>query len=147
LAHTSTSPERWLDDHGDALLGYACARVRDRDAAEDLVQETLLAAWRARASFAGKSSERTWLIGILKHKLADHWRRLAREPRGAAALETDAADGALIDALFDDARRGHWRVPPGVAASRAPAAARVPGTEVVSVGASGVASPCAVARR
>jgi len=112
LAHTSTSPERWLDDHGDALLGYACARVRDRDAAEDLVQETLLAAWRARASFAGKSSERTWLIGILKHKLADHWRRLAREPRGAAALETDAADGALIDALFDDARRGHWRVPP-----------------------------------
>lgn len=110
MAHTS--PERWLDEHGDALFGFAYLRVRDRDAAEDLVQETLLAAWRARASFAAGSTERTWLIGILKHKLADHWRRLEREQRRAAALATDPRDIELLDALFDDDRRGHWRAPP-----------------------------------
>lgn len=54
-------------------------RVQSDHAAEDLVQETLLAAWRGRDGFAGKASERTWLIGILKHKLADHWRRPDRE--------------------------------------------------------------------
>lgn len=110
LAHTS--PERWLDEHGDVLFGFAYLRVRDRDAAEDLVQETLLAAWRARASFAAGSSERTWLVGILKHKLADHWRRQAREQRHVAAHASDAPDAALLDALFDEDRRGHWRTPP-----------------------------------
>lgn len=106
------SPERWLDEHGDALFGFAYLRLRDRDAAEDLVQDTLLAAWRGRASFAAHSSERTWLVGILKHKLADHWRRAGREQRHAAPLGTEALDPELLDALFDDARRGHWRAPP-----------------------------------
>lgn len=107
-----SSPDRWLADHGDALFGFALLRVRDRAAAEDLVQETLLAAWRGRESFAGGSTERTWLIGILKHKLIDHWRRSAREPQnqipaGAAADEPD-----VLEQLFDAAEKDHWRVQP-----------------------------------
>jgi RNA polymerase sigma-70 factor (ECF subfamily) len=54
-------------------------RVRNRSAAEDLVQEVFLAAFRDRASFSGHSSEATWLVGILKHKIADHFRRQSRE--------------------------------------------------------------------
>jgi RNA polymerase sigma-70 factor (ECF subfamily) len=109
--HTS-SPENWVDEHGDALFRYAYARLRDRALAEDLVQETLLGALRTRANFSGQSAERTWLIGILKHKLADHWRKRTREaPLGPSAGE-DSDD--VLERLFDDASNGHWRTQPSI---------------------------------
>jgi RNA polymerase sigma-70 factor (ECF subfamily) len=87
------------------LLRYASLQLRDRSAAEDVVQETLLAALTAKAGFAGRSNLRTWLTGILKHKIIDFIRRASREaPLGA---EEDASDP---DALFDET--GHWREPP-----------------------------------
>ena len=69
----------WLDQHGDYLFKYACFRLRDASAAEDAVQETFLAALKAYEKFEGRGSERTWLVGILKHKITDHFRRTARE--------------------------------------------------------------------
>jgi RNA polymerase sigma-70 factor (ECF subfamily) len=75
----ATHPERWLEEHGDELFGFAVARVRDRSTAQDLVQETFLAALRASRNFSGRSTERAWLFGILRHKLADHYRSNSRE--------------------------------------------------------------------
>ena len=72
-------PSEWVDRYGDYLFRYAMLRLRDRSTAEDLVQETFLAALKARGSFSGNSSESTWLVGILKHKIADHFRGQARE--------------------------------------------------------------------
>ncbi len=72
-------PEKWLDEHGDALYAYALRRVREASTAEDLVQETLLTAIKAKDTFRGESTERTWLTGILKHKVLDHFRQAARE--------------------------------------------------------------------
>ncbi|MBI5042073.1 MAG: hypothetical protein HZB57_13000, partial [Gammaproteobacteria bacterium] len=46
------SPERWLDEHGSALYRYALVRTRDEHKAEELVQETFLAALQARERFA-----------------------------------------------------------------------------------------------
>lgn len=74
----ASNPETWVDAHGDYLFGYALARVRDPVRATDLVQETFLAALKG-GGFAGRSTERTWLTGILKHKIADHFRRAGRE--------------------------------------------------------------------
>jgi RNA polymerase sigma-70 factor (ECF subfamily) len=74
-----TNPERWVEEHGDPLFRYALVRVRRREVAEDLVQETLLSAIRSREKFAGQSSERSWLFGILKHKISDYFRTLGRE--------------------------------------------------------------------
>lgn len=68
----------WVDEHGDALYRYALSRVSDPAAAEDLVQETFLAALHTFHSFDGKSSERTWFISILKHKIIDHYRKQSR---------------------------------------------------------------------
>jgi RNA polymerase sigma-70 factor, ECF subfamily len=85
------------------LLRYASLQLRDRHAAEDAVQETLLAALAGERAFAGRSNLRTWLTGILKHKIVDSIRRLSRE----APLAGDAAE---LDALFDS--RGHWVDPP-----------------------------------
>ena len=61
------------------LLRYASMQLRNSDAAEDAVQETLLAALAAEGSFAGRSNLRTWLTGILKHKIVDTIRRSSRE--------------------------------------------------------------------
>ena len=72
-------PERWVDEHADCLYRYALLRVRKPEIAEDLVQETFLDAVRAVGEFAGRSSERSWLCGILKHKICDHFRKLGRE--------------------------------------------------------------------
>lgn len=101
---SETSAARWLAEHGDALYAFAVARVRDPHAAEDLVQETLLAALAA-GGFEGRSAERTWLIGILRHKVLDALRRTwSQRPAGSPA-GPDA-----LDDLFD--RRGHWKVSP-----------------------------------
>ncbi len=72
-------PEQWVENHGDMLFGYAMARVRDQGIAQELVQETFLSALKGMQSFAGKSSERAWLFGILRNKLTDHYRLLSRE--------------------------------------------------------------------
>src|SRR5437773_9857656 len=73
------NPERWIDEHGDVLYRYALARVRKPEVAQDLVQETLLAAVRTHERFRGGSTVRSWLCGILKHKLCDYYRKLGRE--------------------------------------------------------------------
>ena len=79
-ARTSiANPDRWVDDHGDYLYRYALIRVRRPELAEDLVQETLLVAVRTQENFAGRSTERSWLVGILKNKVCDHYRKLGRE--------------------------------------------------------------------
>jgi len=80
------------------LLRYASLQLRDPHAAEDAVQETLVAALAGEASFAGRSNLRTWLTGILKHKIIDAIRKASRE---APALSEDE-----FEALFDE--RGHW---------------------------------------
>src|SRR5215831_3465447 len=76
---SSADAGRWLDAHGDYLFKYASFRLRDDTAAEDAVQETFLAALKAYEKFEGRGSERTWLVGILKHKIIDHFRKALRE--------------------------------------------------------------------
>src|SRR5437879_10288028 len=67
-ALAATDPAAWVDEHGDVLYRYALARVRKPDVAQDLVQETFLAAVRGHEKFAGQSSVRSWLCGILKSR-------------------------------------------------------------------------------
>lgn len=100
-------PAAWLDEHGDSLFRYAMTRLRDRALAEDFVQETLLAALQSHDRFDGRSSERTWLVGILKHKIADHFRRTSRE-RPVAGDEIESVAG---DEYFAESGKwaGHWK--------------------------------------
>lgn len=72
------SPAQWLQLHGDYLYSFALSKVRQAEGAEDLVQETLLSAWKSRTSFRGDSSQRTWLTGILRHKILDWLRNRVR---------------------------------------------------------------------
>ena len=62
------------------LLRVARLQLRDTALAEDVVQDTLAAALTAQGGFTGKSSVKTWLTGILKHKIVDAIRKKQREP-------------------------------------------------------------------
>lgn len=88
------------------LLRFASLQLRDAAAAEDAVQEALAAALAAEAGFAGRANLRTWVTGILKHKIVDIVRRQAREP----ALTAEEEDPEALEALFR--RNGHWEARP-----------------------------------
>lgn len=78
-AQPEMNPETWVDEHGDLLFRYAYTRLRNRSAAEDCVQETLLGAFKAKERFTPGMSVRAWLMGILKHKIVDQLRRSAKQ--------------------------------------------------------------------
>jgi len=100
-------PQTWVERHGNYLFNYAIVRVNDREKAEDLVQETFLAGLKAKDNFQGKSSERTWLISILKRKIIDTYRKqYSSKESSMTAYEQDISDGDFhrSEAPF----RGNW---------------------------------------
>ncbi len=103
-ANTSTDPSLWVEAYGDALYAYALRRLGSATDAEDAVQECLAAALGASRAFAGDSAEKTWLMGILKHKVLDTLRARYRRKEHAADLS------AVISAPLEDFSDGSWRV-------------------------------------
>ena len=99
-------PQKWVDLYGDQLYGYAYVRVQDRMVAEDLVQETFLAALAASDGFEGRSSEKTWLTAILKHKIIDHFRKLGRQP-----MNQSQGHEKQSNHFFHE--NGNWKDKPG----------------------------------
>jgi len=113
LSPSKTSPQpsdpaTWVDRYGDYLFAFALSRVRDPATAEEMVQEALLAALGARKNFKRQSSEKTWLTGILKHKIIDYFRKHARE-RGDVHID---ASEAPIESFFT--KNGQWRDKPAL---------------------------------
>jgi RNA polymerase sigma-70 factor, ECF subfamily len=78
-SHVRMSTVQELGRLRPKLLSFAMRRLRNRDQAEDAVQDTLLAALEGIDRFGGGASLRTWLIGILKHKVIDARRVSSRE--------------------------------------------------------------------
>ena len=99
------NPELWVEEYGDVLFRYAIKRVSNRSEAEDLVQETLIAALKARDNFRSQSTPKTWLIGILEHKVMDYYRKKGRELNVQDVEEVCQ----VSDKLFD--RKGMFRSP------------------------------------
>lgn len=115
-----SDPERWVEEHGDLLFKYALVRLRDAARAEDLVQETFLAALKGGKNFAGRSAEKTWLIGIMKNKIADHFRKASRETSFTDIAFYDGqendqfvADGLSQGSWLTDFAPGEWTPEPG----------------------------------
>lgn len=97
------NPEKWVEDYGDLLFRYVVSRMRDRELAEELVQQTFLAALANRQQYTGAGSEKGWLMSILKRKMIDHVRLQSR----TQPLEVDEVSPDPMDQFFD--RRGRWR--------------------------------------
>jgi len=79
--------------HGDTLFRFALSLLGDAAAAEDAVQEAMLAVWCGAGGFSGRSSVRTWLLGVCRTKAGDTLRKRAAEPAGLdlAALGASSA--------------------------------------------------------
>jgi RNA polymerase sigma-70 factor, ECF subfamily len=110
MDHGAVLDPHELAQYRDYLCRFALIHLHDPARVEDVVQETLLAAMESRAAFSGKAHVRTWLTGILKHKIMDVFRRQARD----AQVEPLSADGEddFEEAFFNPADRDHWRTFP-----------------------------------
>jgi RNA polymerase sigma-70 factor (ECF subfamily) len=98
-----------LEKYRPQLVKFAMLQLRNTSSAEDVVQETLLAALQSGSGFAGQSSVKTWLVGILKHKIIDLIRKRSREqPLENADEEMDIE--AFQDSIYAD--NGHFRESP-----------------------------------
>lgn len=95
----------WVEAHTTALLRYAQARVQANEIAEDLVQDTFLAAAKAIEKFEERSSAKTWLFSILRRKIADHHRKNFRTPF-VDSFQVAGEDG---DSGFFDSN-GKWNL-------------------------------------
>lgn len=97
--------DKWIDNYADYMFNYAVVRVNNSDLAKDLVQDTFFAGLKSAKNFQGKSTERTWLISILKRKIIDHYRKI-NSKKGKAEVRMNFYD--------DGDNEGNWieeRVP------------------------------------
>lgn len=95
--------KQWVDDYTEYLLAWALMKISDRGTAEDLVQDTFLAAYRSKDKFKGEASPKTWLVSILKNKIADHYRSAQRKK---VQYESSGQMTENEAAFFD--KKGHW---------------------------------------
>ncbi len=106
ISKNKAESEQWQQEHWKALYQYALTRLADASVAEDLVQETFLAGLKSAERFKGESTVRNWLVGILRHKIIDHFRSQFRRQQ----LELPIVDDESESDLFDG--RGRWVRPP-----------------------------------
>ncbi|MEO5833151.1 MAG: sigma-70 family RNA polymerase sigma factor [Nakamurella sp.] len=107
MAEDETALMRVLyDQHSAALWSHAVRLTGDRAFAEDIVQETLLRAWRhPRVLDQSESSARAWLFTVARHLVIDDWRK------GRSRLESTTADVPDVTVADDiDARVQSWQV-------------------------------------
>lgn len=97
-----SDPGTWLDEHGDFLFRFAVSRLRDPDLAEEVVQDTFVSALKNVEQFAGRSSERAWLVGIVKNKIIDVFRKRKRDP-----VNVDEENSDISELMFDE--NGSWK--------------------------------------
>lgn len=102
--------ERWIREHGDVLWRFALARTGDPHAAEEVVQDTLLAALERLHQFSGRSAERTWLLGIASNKAADYFRRARRRKEQPLIAEQESDADSPAPGFT---RSGRWAETPG----------------------------------
>ncbi len=98
-------PQGWVEKYADYLFNFAVVRLSDAELAEDVVQETFLSALKGQKNFKGNSSERTWLISILKRKIIDIYRKksTAKEMRMNEQISDDESYQSEGDF------KGHWK--------------------------------------
>lgn len=106
------NPNKWVSDHSDYLYNYAFYKVSNEEIAEDLVQDTFVAGLKGQSSFKGESSERTWLVSILKRKIIDYYRKSAVRKNTTSTDFSSPfnADGVYQNHWSDTGAPGKWNL-------------------------------------
>jgi RNA polymerase sigma-70 factor (TIGR02943 family) len=98
--------ENWVNQYSDSLFSWALYKTSSKETAEDLVQETFLAAFHKIDTFQGKSQPKTWLFSILNNKIIDYYRLSAKTTKQNFSL-SEKSGYELSDGLFNDTE--HWK--------------------------------------
>ena len=100
----SLQPEKWVSNYADQMYKYLLIRVKYAEVAEDLVQETFMAALGSMDKFSGNASEKTWLYSIMKFKLMDYYRKHYKNTPAESIPEEQ-----FEDVYFNQAEGSHFR--------------------------------------
>ena len=100
-------PTNWVDKYSDEMYRFALLRVKNEGDIDDILQNTILAALQAKDTFEGRSTEKTWLFGILKNKLMEYYRETKRNYKYQLELNDE---GDPCESEFDG--KGHWQALP-----------------------------------
>ncbi len=93
----------FVDRYSDPLYAYLHSRLFPRvDLAEDLLQEVLLAAWENLSAFQGRSSLKSWLLGIARHKVEDCYRARLRESAPLPEEDEESVPNMRVEPAFDE---------------------------------------------
>lgn len=102
---SSNIVKTWVEAYSDQLFSWAFFKIGSHEQAEDLVQDTFLAAIQSYERFEGKSEPKTWLFSILNHKISDHFRKAYRLPISNESSEN--LDEKFKESYFDN--EGSWK--------------------------------------
>jgi RNA polymerase sigma-70 factor (TIGR02943 family) len=97
---------KWVDNYADYLYALALYKLGKKEDAEDVVQETFLSAYKSKDNFRGESSEKTWLVAILKNKIIDVYRKAKTSNNFSTYI--DQTQTSFDNAFFDDNNYGRW---------------------------------------
>ena len=97
ISSNAVNPQIWIEAYHEPLFRYALARLRDADLAEESLQETFLAALQSRNKFQGLASEKTWLTGILRRKIYDHFRKMSRDRQFKMTFPKERLRKGVVD--------------------------------------------------
>lgn len=96
----------WVETFSDKMYLWSLYKTNSKEIAEDLVQETFMAAFQSIGKFRGKCEPKTWLFSILNNKIADHFRKGYRIPGKPANREKQSSEEFFFDSFFDG--EGNW---------------------------------------
>ena len=94
-------PRLWVQKYGDLFYQYALRRLNDRQAAEDVVQETFLAAIKASVNYRGDALESTWLSSIMRKKTIDVIRKRERARNNRSVSDVAEVNNVTEDQCLD----------------------------------------------
>lgn len=104
--NSKTIVENWVNQFSDELFSWALYKTSSKETAEDLVQETFLAAFHKIDTFQGKSQPKTWLFSILNNKVIDYYRLSARTTKQNFSISENSGY-ELSDGLFNETE--NWK--------------------------------------
>ena len=106
ISNPAATVKIWVNRYTDKMYSYALYKTNSKETAEDLVQDTFLAAYQSLGKFEGKSDPKTWLFGILNNKIADYFRKAYRNPTVMESERKQDSGKSFLDSFFD--ADGSW---------------------------------------